>query len=654
MKQFYFLLLAILCGSVVNAQSPGGVSSNLTMWIRADQSTSQSDSLDSWGYFGNTSASGSFANTVGNGRPFLQPSTLNFQPTILFNGAEFMDGPTGAGAPITAGNAAYSIFGVWSSSVLNTTSDQYQRVWSQKGTGGGNADGASIWILDFPSGAPTIFAYGDQAEITPFTQGAVQPYTANTWYTSELNLLSPATSSPDLQVFDQTNLASGTPTTGTTGNAGIPQYRSISNAVNRLGANAPGSFPGDAEFLNGNVAEVIVYNGNVTGTQANQVFSYLGLKYGIHMGISLLSSAGTTIWDAVANSAYNNAVFGIGLDNTSGLNLAQSNSILTGSGNGTGQSGMGNLVLSSTAALGTDQSFTIIGNNNGALTESTITEPAVASGSEMLGRLWKVAATGSVGTTNLTVDLTGLTVTGTVATDFRLVIDQDGDGNFGTGTQTFVTPTSYAGNILTFNGLTLNNNVVFGVITNAAPGTPLPVTWTSFTATADGNNVDLNWGVAANATAKVYEVEHSIDGVGFSPIGSVNNEVNVQNYSFVHVNAGPGTHYYRIHEVDIDGKDIYSKVVSVIINSTDFSLRVYNNPVVGNTNAVLELNAVKGGTANIEVWTVSGTRINMQQQAVGIGSNTIPVTLGSQTATSYVVKVQVNGGPTQTVQIVRL
>jgi hypothetical protein len=42
-----------------------------------------------------------------------------------------MDGPTGANAPITAGNPAYAFFAVWSSNVAQPYG---QRVWSQDAT----------------------------------------------------------------------------------------------------------------------------------------------------------------------------------------------------------------------------------------------------------------------------------------------------------------------------------------------------------------------------------------------------------------------------------------------------------------------------------------------------------------------------------------
>jgi hypothetical protein len=253
---------------------------------------------------------------------------------------------------------------------------------------------------------------------------------------------------------------------------------------------------------------------------------------------------------------------------------------------------------------------------------------------------------------DLALDLNGITVTGTTANDFRLIVDNDGNGDFTDGQIGYYTPTSYTGGIAQFSAVTLTNNAVMGVLTQATPPTPLPVTWVGFTATVAGADVDLNWEVAANESGKVYEVEHATDGVHFASVGQVANIASVKSYSFVHTNAGAGVHYYRIHEIDVDGKSIYSKVLSVAINATDFSVRVLNNPIVSQTDPEIEINAVNAGNASIEVWTAGGSRLNAIQQSVGAGPNRIRVPLGSQTAGTYVLKVRLNEG-TRSLQVLK-
>jgi len=290
MKNFYVSLLTLLFAGVLRAQSPGGVSTNLSLWLKADNSSTLSPttgSLTSWTYSNN---SNQFTATVGS-QPTVVANAFNFLPAINFNGSQLMVGPSGpgvGGAPIPAGSLAYSVFGVWSSPQALGSGNM--RVWAQRpnsNAGDGNFDGASLWL--FPGGASLGFTsvptYGDQPEKAPFTTGvALSPayftgiltYAPNTAYISQLNLLNANTN--DLELMDQTNYGTGPGVTSTdpAGNATV--NRVLVDAANLLGARS--TTAGDEPFT-GNLAEMIIYTGPVSGVARNQVFSYLSLKYGI-------------------------------------------------------------------------------------------------------------------------------------------------------------------------------------------------------------------------------------------------------------------------------------------------------------------------------------------------------------------------------------
>jgi hypothetical protein len=643
MKKIYLLTTGLCFSIAVMAQSPGGVNSGfLSLWLRADASgtLSSTDSLNSWTYFNNSNV----FTSVPTNRPIVQNSTFNFLPSVFFNGAQEMDGPTGAGAPIAEGSHAYAIFAVWSSNVSNTNP---QRVWSQRSTGSAG-DGTALWLDNG--------LYGDQAEIGPlYNYGLGLSYTVGTQYISQLDLLAQNTN--DLELIDQTNIA-GSPVVNSTDPAGMALTdRFLSNLVNRLGCR---NVPTEEPFI-GNVAEVIVYDSTLNNTipvanARNQIFSYLGMKYGIHLGISLLSSTGATVWNAAANSGtYNNEVFGLAVDNTSGLNVQQSNSTATGAGNGAGQSGAGNITLSAYDALTADQSFLMVGNDNGSLTESTFDVPATATGSSRLQRNWWVQNTGPVGRVNLNFDLTGITYSGNISTpsDFRLMVNSAGDPTFFSGTTTLYTPSSITGQVLNFTAVNLPSGNVFAIISNASGATPLPVNFISFTAQPNDANVDLSWVVGDNQEASSYEVDRSADGVNFAKIAVLPNEADQTSYSFVDANPGAGTHYYRVLETDENGQSIYSKVVSATMGAGDFSVAVLNNPAVGKTDAQLQINAGGSGVAYIELWSVGGSRISLQQQAIGTGTTTISVPMSNLAPGSYVVKVMVNNN-THVAQVVKM
>ena len=212
---------------------------------------------------------------------------------------------------------------------------------------------------------------------------------------------------------------------------------------------------------------------------------------------------------------------------------------------------------------------------------------------------------------------------------------------FATGTTAYYKPT-FTGNVAAFNNVTLPDQAVFAILSNIPAGSPLPVNFVSFTAQPSGDNVVLNWVVGDNSQASSYEINQSTDGVHFAGIGEVANEADRQAYSFVQAKAGPGQHYYQVLETDLDGKTIYSNIVSVTIAAGDFSVAVLNNPAAANTDAQLQINAMTPGTALIELWSVGGARISTQQQPVGAGVNTVSIPVSKLPSGNYVVKVQVN------------
>ncbi len=636
MKKIYLLTTGLCLSLCVMAQSPGGISTGLSLWLRADAAGTLNltgSNVNSWTYFNN--GLNSFTYAAGTQATFLS-NAINSLPGIGFSGTQ-MTGPNGLNAPLAAGSQAYAVFAVWSTSSAGSP----QRPWTQwfGANGGAAGNGTSLWLFDPGTG----LEWGEQPEIAPFTQGVARPVSTGTFYLSEMNLLN-ATSN-DLELLDQGNFP--TPTVLSTGN-GTNARANLSTVANTLGCRT-----GIAdEPFNGTLSELIVYSNSISaGASRNQIFSYLSMKYGIPISGSLISSTGTTAWDATAQAgAYNNSVIGLAVDNGSGLNVQSTN--VAGAA---GVAGAGNLSLAAYDALATDQNFLMTGNDNGALTEELTNLPPAAAGSSRLIRNWFVQNTGPVGRVNLGFDFSGLTTTGIVGTttDFRLMVNSAGDPTFAGGTTTFYTPSSFTGPVANFTAVTLSAGNVFAIISSASAGTPLPVDFISFTAQPNGGNVDLNWVVGDNQEASSYEVDRSSDGANFTKIAVLPNNADQTNYSFVDANAGGGTHYYRVLETDQDGKSIYSKVVSATIAAGDFSVAVLNNPAVGKTDAQLQINAVSPGVAYIELWSVGGSRISLQQQAIGTGTTTISVPMSNLAPGSYVVKVIVDKN-THVAQVVKM
>ncbi|MEP6751015.1 MAG: T9SS type A sorting domain-containing protein, partial [Bacteroidota bacterium] len=417
------------------------------------------------------------------------------------------------------------------------------------------------------------------------------------------------------------------------------------------GNNSPFGVSEAGKFIDANIAEIIyLQDSTITPLRQNQIESYLAFKYGTTQGsttapINYTASDGTTIfW--TANTKYQNDVFGIGKDSLSALLQIKSNSVNSGSGDGTGQSAKGNLVLSANTDL-LDKRFLVIGNDAGSLAQHIIASGeanALAVGSTRIIRNWKVNNTGAVAGVSISFDTTGLNKqTGVAVNSYALMISNSGDDTY-QGTLSFIAAASITNNKILFPTVTFANGAVFTLITNNV-NVALPAVWLGFTAEAVSGNGVLNWKTSDEINVDRYTVEHSFNGVGFSAIGSVaaNNNTGVNNYNFTDAGLTAGNHYYRIRRTDKDGKGEYSDIKTIKIVTAGANVQIRPNPVSGST-LVVGVSVAQSSKTNLQVMAVDGKVMMQQNVILAAGNNILNINIGSVPPGIYLLQVQLTDG----------
>ena len=176
---------------------------------------------------------------------------------------------------------------------------------------------------------------------------------------------------------------------------------------------------------------------------------------------------------------------------------------------------------------------------------------------------------------------------------------------------------------------------------------PLPVELVAFRAEQDGEDVRLDWATASERDNDHFVVQRSNDGQTFKDIGQVagvgNSQLTVF-YGMQDEQPLPGTAYYRLVQVDTDGTQTYSFVVSVTM-PTGGSV-VYPNPTNDGTLTVYD-----GAAKSLGVHIYDNKMQLLRQVTVGSGdptellndladgTYTIVVNNGEEMKTSRVVKV---------------
>ena len=173
--------------------------------------------------------------------------------------------------------------------------------------------------------------------------------------------------------------------------------------------------------------------------------------------------------------------------------------------------------------------------------------------------------------------------------------------------------------------------------------TVLPVRFENFIATKLNQTVILKWQVGNEINSDHYNVEYSQDGVHYSTLTSVTSHNNSSS-SYQYVHAAPSlknVNYYRITQVDRDGRTITSKVqiakfildniltvnpnpvtnvANIYSTIPNIRLYIYDNTgkrlatqVMKDNNAQINVSSLSPGVYSVIAFDSNGKRIDIQK-----------------------------------------
>ncbi|MAY82597.1 MAG: hypothetical protein CMP59_00525 [Flavobacteriales bacterium] len=156
-----------------------------------------------------------------------------------------------------------------------------------------------------------------------------------------------------------------------------------------------------SNFLNGRLAEVILYNSNLNTAQKNIISNYLAAKYNARNFVNLYNY----------KSIFNNDIFGIGQESDGGHFTAR---------------GVDSLQISNASSLGNGD-YILIGNNGGDFNVNTSVPGGIT---ERWNRAWRADLTGTPGSIDLEFFLGS---NGFASTSNYVLLVETDDGDFSNG-----------------------------------------------------------------------------------------------------------------------------------------------------------------------------------------------------------------------------
>ena len=207
------------------------------------------------------------------------------------------------------------------------------------------------------------------------------------------------------------------------------------------------------EEWDGYIAEVVVFDSYLTGTDLTKVRSYLATKYGITLNTGntdYLDSSGSVIWSTTNNAGYGNDIAGIGRDDRSNLMHTRSRSVEADA--------MVTMFLRSDATGLDDKEFMYWSNDDATITgTSTSNLPSYAAIRNE--RIWKIDEIGTIGAVDVQIDMTQTAIYDPTALNYYLLVDTD--TNFSDAT--VYTGRDIGGGQVTFTQIDFADGATFAV-----------------------------------------------------------------------------------------------------------------------------------------------------------------------------------------------
>ncbi len=629
MAKFSLLLLCNFIALDLLAQTyPGGVSANMTVWMRADSDTSWSqaswknDAPTSSRVFNTLPLSGSGAGPS----VYATPAHFNFNPAIQFSGSSAYS--SGYTYPVSTFyssdnivNAQVTYFGVSNSGDFDMVSE----ITSSSTSSPCNANRCN-----------TGFRY-NRNEFGNATLSI-----SHTKVGSAAIRGGRRASNTTTGIVSYVNGASVTGDGSLFANSGASNFRfSI------------GEFPG--YYFSDAIPEVLWYKSSLTAVDIHKVESYLALKYGVTLRTSgdaskdYIASDGSVVWNATTGGSFRHNVFGLGRDD----NSANFHQRISHSVNNTGTTTTAGQYL----VVSTNDNFTNLNSatyhpgfdnnlqfmtfaDNGGLFEEFNTTLSGMPGYTVhrSSRIWQSQDRGAVG--NLHYQFSGLP--GSAHAYYMVVADDPGF----TVNRHFI-PLIVAGGVASAATNLNDNNVTYFTIARSLA--VLPVTGLHVYANFNDSKAHIVWETATETNSLGFYVERSSNENVFSPIAfvktkAVNGESHIRMlYEYSDATPLRSRSFYRIKQVDADGRFTFSAVVAVSRDDRS-NVTIYPNPAAAYAT-ISGLN----GDETIEVFNTAGVKV----KRLSANFSTTQLSLKGLSNGMYTIRIMSKGRDTSSYQLLK-
>ena len=182
----------------------------------------------------------------------------------------------------------------------------------------------------------------------------------------------------------------------------------------------------------------------------------------------------------------------------------------------------------------------------------------------------------------------------------------------------------------------------------------LPVELLDFQVQRDNETVLIYWVTAREKDNGQFVVEHSTDGKNYEELSVVKGAGTtalLQQYSIKDTNPNKGMNYYRLKQVDIDGKFEYSFIRSIKFGD-HYSILLAPNPVLEGSAMALNVQSENESELTMSIFNTLGQLMLQKQISAVKGDNQLYLELSSLPKGIYALQCQSGTDLIETQQII--
>jgi hypothetical protein len=188
-------------------------------------------------------------------------------------------------------------------------------------------------------------------------------------------------------------------------------------------------------------------------------------------------------------------------------------------------------------------------------------------------------------------------------------------------------------------------------IAKVSDAPPLPVELAGFDVTRDGASVELTWQTASETNNAGFRVQHQTEG-DWATLGFIESKATggtttkAQSYRYtVGRELEPGTHRFRLEQVDLDGSTSPGTVVAVDIGMDQALSLSAPAPNPAAESTTLSFGVKESTEATVTIYNVLGQRVKTLYQGTPQAGETkgVRVNVGSLPSGVYFVRLRASG-----------